>query len=81
MENMGLFDSGGTNESNQQKGYFFENRYAPDEDLEIDMAGGVSGSPIKTGGSPGLKDTCLSTAMGVAGINPTLSALQNAAYP
>jgi hypothetical protein len=35
MENMGLFDSGGTNDSNHmQKQHFFENRYAPDEESE-----------------------------------------------
>lgn len=46
MENMGLFDSGGTNDSNQQKGHFFENRYAPDDEVDLEQI---------NSGSPGLK--------------------------
>ncbi len=33
LDNIGFFDSGGTNES--QKLNFFENRYAPDDELEM----------------------------------------------
>lgn len=50
MENMGLFDSGGTNDSNQQKGHFFENRYAPDDEVEVEILQGGH-----TQGSPGFK--------------------------
>ena len=38
IENSNLFHSGGTNDSNNQKFNFFENRYAPDEELEVEVA-------------------------------------------
>lgn len=36
IENSNLFHSGGTNDSNNQKFNFFENRYAPDDELEVE---------------------------------------------
>ncbi|TNV87740.1 hypothetical protein FGO68_gene7642 [Halteria grandinella] len=76
MENMGLFDSGGTNDSNQQKGHFFENRYAPDDEVDLEQI---------NSGSPGLKIYGDQFNLQQSRVNtnqqlPTVTPLQNPRY-